>query len=65
MDALPVVLVSVRVVGWALLHFVWQGVLLGLLYAAARAVLPRGEARYRFGMTVLVALALCPLLTLW
>jgi bla regulator protein blaR1 len=40
-------------------------VLLGLLYAVARAVLPRGEARYQFGMAVLVALALCPLLTLW
>lgn len=65
MDVLPVVLASVRVVGWVLLHFVWQGVLLGLLYAVARAVLPRGEARYRFGMAVLVALALCPLLTLW
>jgi bla regulator protein BlaR1 len=65
MDVLPVVLASVRVVGWVLLHFVWQGVLLGLLYAVARAVLPRGEARYRSGMAVLVALALCPLLTLW
>jgi bla regulator protein blaR1 len=65
MDVMPVVLASVRVVGWVLLHFVWQGVLLGLLYAVARAVLPRGEARYRFGMAVLVALALCPLLTLW
>lgn len=65
MDALPVVLASVRVVGWTLLHFVWQGALLGLLYAVARAVLPRGEARYRFGMAILVALALCPLLTLW
>lgn len=65
MDVLPVVLASVRVVGWVLLHFVWQGVLLGLLYVVARAVLPRGEARYRFGMAILVALALCPLLTLW
>lgn len=65
MDVWPVVLASVRVVGWVLLHFVWQGGLLGLLYAVARAVLPRGEARYRFGMAVLVALALCPLLTLW
>ncbi|WP_168171110.1 M56 family metallopeptidase [Rhodanobacter sp. B04] len=54
-----------RVLGWTLLHFVWQGALLGLLYALARKVLPRGEARYRFGMAILAAFALCPLLTLW
>ncbi|OOG36386.1 M56 family metallopeptidase [Rhodanobacter sp. C05] len=65
MDALPVMLVGARVIGWTLLHFVWQGALLGLLYAAARMALPRGEARYRFGMVILLALALCPLLTLW
>jgi len=65
MDGLPVMLVGARVIGWTLLHFVWQGALLGLLYAAARMALPRGEARYRFGMIILLALALCPLLTLW
>lgn len=65
MSALPVVLAGVRVVGWTLLHSVWQGALLGLLYAMARRLLPRGEARYRFGMATLLALALCPLLTLW
>lgn len=65
MDALPVMLVGARVIGWTLLHFVWQGALLGLLYASARMALPRGEARYRFGMVILLALALCPLLTLW
>lgn len=65
MDALPVMFASVRVVGWTLLHSVWQGALLGLLYAAARTMLPRGEARYRFGMAILLALALCPVLTLW
>lgn len=64
MDMLPVVLVSVRMIGWTLLHFVWQGALLGLLYALARKVLPRGEIRYRFGMAILAALALCPLLTI-
>jgi TonB family protein len=65
MDALPLILASAHLIGWALVHFVWQGVLLGLVYAAVRAVLPRGEARYRFGMAMLVALALCPLLTVW
>ncbi|MGH8158442.1 MAG: TonB family protein [Rhodanobacter sp.] len=65
MSALPVMLASVRVVGWTLLHSVWQGALLGLLYAVARTLLPRGEGRYRFGMAILLALALCPVLTLW
>jgi len=64
MHALPLMLASMRIVGWALVHFVWQATLLGLAYAAVRAALPRGEARYRFGMAMLLALALCPLLTL-
>lgn len=65
MDALPLLLESARVIGWALVHFIWQGALLGLVYTAARAALPRGEARYRFGLGVLVVLAVCPLLTAW
>jgi hypothetical protein len=65
MDALPLMLASAHLIGWALVHFVWQGVLLGLVYGAVRAVLPRGEARYRFGMAMLIALAVCPLLTVW
>jgi len=65
MDALPLLLASAHLIGWALVHFVWQGALLGLVYAAVRAVLPRGEARYRFGMGILIALALCPFLTVW
>jgi bla regulator protein BlaR1 len=65
MDALPLILASAHLIGWTLVHFVWQGVLLGLVYAAVRAVLPRGEVRYRFGMAMLMALALCPLLTVW
>ncbi|TAM61840.1 MAG: TonB family protein [Rhodanobacter sp.] len=64
MHALPLMLASARVIGWALVHFVWQATLLGLVYAAVRAALPRGEARYRFGMAMLLALALCPLLTI-
>lgn len=65
MDALPILLAGTRVIGWTLLHFFWQATLLGLIYAAVRMFLPRGEARYRFGMAMLVALALCPLLTAW
>jgi len=65
MDTLPLMLASVRLVGWALVHFLWQGALLGLIYWMGRAVLPRGEARYRFGMATLIVLAICPLLTVW
>lgn len=65
MDMLPILLAGTRVIGWTLLHFFWQATLLGLIYAAVRMFLPRGEARYRFGMAMLVALALCPLLTAW
>lgn len=65
MHALPMLLDGARLIGWALLHFLWQGTLLGLVYVAIRAALPRGEARYCFGMGMLVALSLCPLLTAW
>jgi TonB family protein len=63
MDLQLLLLTGTRVIGWTLLHFVWQGALLGLLYALGRAVMPRGEVRYRFGMGILFVLALCPLLT--
>lgn len=56
---------SVRIIGWVLLHFLWQAVLVGLVYAAIRSLLPRGEWRYRFGMSALLVLAICPLLTAW
>lgn len=65
MDSLPLLLASMRVVGWALVHFLWQGALLGLIYWMGRSVLPRGEARYRFGMAVLIMLAAFPPLTVW
>ena len=54
----------VNVVGAALLHFLWQGVLIGAVYALARPFFPGMSARYRVGLIALVALALCPLVTL-
>lgn len=65
MDVLSLWLSGVRLVGWTLVHFLWQGALIGLVYALARMVLPRGEARYRAGMVALLAMALCPLATAW
>ena len=52
-------------IGWALIHLLWQGALLGIFYAVGRSLLPRGEARYRFGIGMLLAFGLCPLLTVW
>lgn len=65
MDVPGLLLAAVRVIGWTLVHFLWQGTLLGVIYALLRALLPRGEARYRLGMGMLVAFAVCPLLTAW
>ncbi|HZX71861.1 MAG TPA: hypothetical protein VFE77_13695, partial [Rhodanobacter sp.] len=55
----------IQVIGWTLVHFLWQGALLGLVYFSLRPILARGAARYRFGMAILFALALCPLITMW
>lgn len=65
MDMLSLYLPGVRLIGWTLVHSVWQGVLVGLVYATARAILPAGEARYRAGMAALLALLLCPFATAW
>jgi bla regulator protein blaR1 len=53
----------IDVLGWTLLHFLWQGVAIGLIYVALRPVFDGVVARYRFGMITLTALALCPLAT--
>ena len=57
----------VQALGWSLLHFVWQGLLIGILFAFARALVPgeNSSVRYAIGLAALVMLALCPPLTLW
>ncbi|MGN6313093.1 MAG: M56 family metallopeptidase [Rhodanobacteraceae bacterium] len=65
MNAWSAAMDVVQVLGWALVHFVWQAALIGALYALLRRCLPRGEARYLLGMLALLALALCPVLTAW
>jgi TonB family protein len=55
---------GVDALGAVLLHFLWQGAALGLFYAILRPLCVSVGARYRLGMTVLLALALCPVLTL-
>ena len=63
MELLSPLLVATRIIGWVLLDFLWQGLLLGLLYALGRTLLPRGVARYRLGMVMLLVLAICPVVT--
>jgi TonB family protein len=56
----------IQALGWTLVHFLWQGVLVGVAFAAARALLPKANcrARYATGLAALAALTLWPLATL-
>lgn len=60
-SGLPVLVVYV--VGWCLVHFLWQAALVGGLYALARPLLPRGNARYLAAMLALAVLAALPVAT--
>ncbi len=64
MDTLPDWLETViRLTGWTLLHFVWQGAVIGAVYALMRRRLPAGDARYACGLVALAAMVLAPLVT--
>src|SRR5215469_12162436 len=49
--------------GWALLHFVWQGTALAAIAAAAMALVRRPSARYAIGLIVLALMLLSPVAT--
>lgn len=55
----------VSVAGWCLLHFVWQATLVGVFYALARMLLPRGNPRYLAALLALLGLAVVPVVTAW
>lgn len=57
--------VVIQLLGWCLVHFVWQAALVGVLYAVARAILPRGNPRYLAAMAAMILLAVLPILTGW
>ena len=57
------VLVAVDVLGVVLLHFLWQGAVLGLIYAGLKPFCMSTSARYRLGLLAMLALAIAPLLT--
>lgn len=50
---------------WMLLHFVWQGVLVGLAYGLGRRAMPQASARLVLGHIALLSMAMLPILTLW
>ncbi|MBS0570982.1 MAG: TonB family protein [Proteobacteria bacterium] len=54
----------INALGATLLHFLWQGALVGLLYALLRPACTSVHARYRLGLFCLAAMALCPVVTL-
>lgn len=65
MDISPQTLLSwVDTVGWALLHFLWQGALVGVAYAAMRPLCRSVGARYWCGMACLAAMFVSPAATL-
>ena len=55
----------VTMLGWCLVHFLWQAAAVGVLYAAARPFLHRGNARYLAAMLALVLMAAMPIATAW
>lgn len=65
MNAFGIGGVAVQVVGWCLVHFLWQATLVGVAYGVARWLLPRGNPRYLAAMLALVALAVFPAWTVW
>lgn len=55
----------IQALGWSLIHFLWQGAVVGVLFALVRALLPaeRSSARYLIGLMALLILVFCPVLT--
>jgi Zn-dependent protease with chaperone function len=54
--------------GWTLLHFLWQGILVAALYALARALAGgriSARGRYAIACASLLAMTLAPALTYW
>ncbi|HST28801.1 MAG TPA: TonB family protein [Rudaea sp.] len=55
---------AIDALGAVLLHFLWQGAAVGLLYFLLRPLCANAGTRYRLGLCLLAVLALCPLVTL-
>ena len=57
------VLVAIDVLGVVLLHFLWQGAVVGLVYAGLKPLCTSPTARYRLGLLAMAALAAAPVVT--
>lgn len=55
----------ISALGWTLLHFLWQGAVVGIVFAMLRRAIPRHHcnARYTNGLLTLLALAVLPIVT--
>lgn len=56
---------AMQALGWALLHFLWQGTALAALAAATMALTRRPSVRYAIGLAVLALMLLAPVVTLF
>jgi len=54
---------TIRVLGWCLLHFVWQGAVLALVLCALLSRLRSPQARYASAVCALVAMLVVPFVT--
>ncbi|HKI06661.1 MAG TPA: M56 family metallopeptidase [Thermoanaerobaculia bacterium] len=56
---------AAQAIAWALVHFLWQGALVGIAAAGALAALGKGKAsvRYSVALGALVLLLACPVVT--
>ncbi|MBO9664621.1 M56 family metallopeptidase [Dokdonella sp.] len=56
-----------QALGWTLLHFIWQGALVGVVFAGLRSLIPASHcnARYANGLAALALLLAFPLITLF
>ena len=54
---------TMQSLGWALVHFLWQGTALAALAASAMALFRRPAARYRIGVGVLALMLVAPIAT--
>ncbi|HEX2750652.1 MAG TPA: M56 family metallopeptidase, partial [Verrucomicrobiales bacterium] len=63
----PLLFDWMRPLGWALMHFIWQGTLVALLLAGVLSLLrtARPQVRGRAAMAALLVMAACPVFTAW
>ncbi len=53
----------IAALGWALLHFLWQGLAIAALAAAAMQLCRQAQARYLIGLVALIAMLAMPVIT--